>query len=94
MQSKQKAASPLTLNPVANGDSLPFVGPEPHSVAPLKPQSLRGEGNLGTRGKETKKREQYEKNSFDYAGILRDTDGSQRTGKGEISADFGFRHKE
>ena len=38
-------ASPLTLNPVANGNSLPFVGPEPHSVAPLKPQSLRGEGN-------------------------------------------------
>ena len=40
-------ASPLTLNPVANGKSLPFVGPEPHSVAPLKPQSLRGEGNFG-----------------------------------------------
>ena len=39
-------ASPLTLNPVANGNSLPFVGPEPHSVAPLKPQSLRGEGNF------------------------------------------------
>ena len=31
--------------------------------------------------KETKKREQYEKNSFDYAGALPDTDGGRRTGK-------------
>ena len=53
-----KKASPLTLNPVVNGDSLPFVGPKPHSVASLKTpvaprrgelggHSLRGEGNLG-----------------------------------------------
>ena len=33
-------------NPVANGDSLPFVGPEPHPVAPLKtPVAPVGEGN-------------------------------------------------
>ena len=44
MVNPELRASPPTLNPVANGDSLPFVGPEPHSVAPLKPQSLRGEG--------------------------------------------------
>ena len=39
----------LTPNPntVANGDSLPFVGPEPHSVAPLKtPVAPVGEGNF------------------------------------------------
>ena len=51
---KTKTASPLTLNPVANGDSLPFVGPEPHSVAPLKPQSLRGEGTWGREAKKQK----------------------------------------
>ena len=33
------------LNTVANGDSLPFVGPEPHSVALLKtPVAPKGEG--------------------------------------------------
>ena len=38
---------------------------------------------------QTNKKE-YEKNSFDYAGILRDTDGSQRTGKGKKRAGVGF----
>jgi len=42
-----KAASPLTLNPVVNGDSLPFVGPEPHSVAPLKAPVAPRRGELG-----------------------------------------------
>jgi len=41
-----KAASPLTLNPVVNGDSLPFVGPEPHSVAPLKAPVAPRRGEL------------------------------------------------
>jgi len=39
----------LTPNPnsVVNGDSLPFVGPESHSVTPLKtPVAPVGEGNL------------------------------------------------
>ena len=36
--------SQTLLPTVANGDSLPFVGPEPHSVAPLKtPVAQRGE---------------------------------------------------
>ena len=41
---------PLGTPPsVANGDSLPFVGPQPHSVATLRPQSPVGEGELARR---------------------------------------------
>ena len=35
---------PLTLPSITNGDSLPFVGPEPHSVAPLKAPVAPPEG--------------------------------------------------
>ena len=38
-------------NTVANGDSLPFVGPEPHLVAPLKtPVAPKGEGSENQEG--------------------------------------------
>ena len=41
---------PLGTPPsVANGDSLPFVGPQPQSVATLRPQSPVGEGELARR---------------------------------------------
>ena len=41
---------PLGTPPsVANGDSLPFVGPQPHSVATLRPQSPVMEGELARR---------------------------------------------
>ena len=36
-----------SLNSVVNGDSLPFVGPQPHSVATLKaPVAPKGEGRI------------------------------------------------
>ena len=49
-------------NTVANGDSLPFVGPEPHSGAPLKtPVALVGEGNLNVDAILAKAKEEFDK---------------------------------
>ena len=50
MSQGQESLTP-SPNTVANGDSLPFVGPEPHSVVPLKtPVAPKGEGSENQEG--------------------------------------------